>query len=110
MEIKDLKLLSAPKEKRITIDEYFGIQREKRIKPEYVEFCTVYCAFAEELENKEIKVIIDKNLAIKIFRGKATVDALDPLFITLRPEVKDFIKSVVRAHIDKIKNDFFKRM
>lgn len=60
--------------------------------------------------NKNIKIVIEKNLAMKIVKGEAPVDALDPLFITLRPEIKDFIKKVISAHIDKIKNDFFKRM
>lgn len=100
-----IKLLKAP-DKRITLDEYFNLPSIS----DYVELCTIYVAFANELQNKNIKIVIEKNLAMKIVKGKAPVDALDPLFITLRPEIKDFIKKVISAHIDKIKNDFFKRM
>jgi len=101
-----MKLLPPP-QKRTTLDEILGKQKQKI---EYVELCNVYCAFANELPNKEIKVIVEKNLAYKIIKGEATVDALDPMFIALPLDVKNFIKGVIQSHIDKIKNDFFKRM
>lgn len=77
--------------------------RRRSIPSGHVELCTVLVQDLPTLPAYPIQIIITKDLAVRLATGEATVEALDPIFVTLRPDIREFVKGIVRTHIDKFK-------
>ncbi len=79
------------------------MKHQMGIPADCIELCTVFVQENPPMPPTPIRVVAERQLAIKIVKGEESIDALDSLFQGLRPEIKQFVKATVQAHIERFK-------